>query len=345
MRVDEKAEKQHYVPKVLLRNFCNLPKDQICAFDKWNGKSFKTNISNVASERNYNVYKDGDETLNAEPFYTSLESEVSQAFEKLNTHRRLSILSAVDIEALTHFVAAQYLRSKNLREAHLMLNLDFIERIKSMGHKPKDVSGFQELNEESVKRLSFEMLQILPDLVGQIHNKELLLLETNIDNPFFVSDNPVVLHNERQFGAYGNIGFALPGIQIYMPLSSTLALAMWCPTITEKGFESYQSLCMTLEKSSEAALHNANEFLKTEAAKTRDEAIHLLESDPPMRFYKLFSEGRPIFQSEENVAFLNGLQVIFAHRFLYSSIDNFVLAKEMVEKDPKYKTGFMPQMN
>ena len=337
MRIDEKAEKQHYVPKVLLRNFCHLPKEQICAF--------MTNIGNVASERNYNVYKDGDETLNAEPFYIWLESEVSQVFEKLNTHRQLSILSAVDIEALTHFVAAQYLRAKNLREAHLMLNFDFIERIKSMGHKPKDVSGFQELNEESVKRLSFEMLQKLPELVGHIHNKELLLLETNVDNPFFVSDNPVVLHNERQFGAYGNIGFALPGIQIYMPLSNTLALAMWCPTITDGGRKIYQSFLMTLKSNSEAALNCSNEFLKIEATKTRDEVNHLLETDPSMRFHRLFSEGRPILQNKENVKFMNSLQIIFAHRFLYSSNDNFALANEMIEKDPKYKTGFTPRMN
>ncbi|MGE9641640.1 DUF4238 domain-containing protein, partial [Escherichia coli] len=60
----------------------------------------------------------------------------------------------------------------------------------------------------------------LRQLVQQVsHIKHLLskdwyLLETRPEHPFYVSDNPVVLENRNDFGVYGNIGLAVPGIQI-----------------------------------------------------------------------------------------------------------------------------------
>jgi len=40
---------------------------------------------------------------------------------------------------------------------------------------------------------------------------------------FYLGDNPVLaLNNTRDFGPYGNIGLAVPGIEIYLPLTSDL---------------------------------------------------------------------------------------------------------------------------
>ncbi|MGA3715913.1 DUF4238 domain-containing protein, partial [Escherichia coli] len=88
----------------------------------------------------------------------------------------------------------------------------------------------------------------LRQLVQQVsHIKHLLskdwyLLETRPEHPFYVSDNPVVLENRNDFGVYGNIGLAVPGIQIYLPLSSTLMLAMYCPSIREQKVREKQHL-------------------------------------------------------------------------------------------------------
>jgi hypothetical protein len=36
----------------------------------------------------------------------------------------------------------------------------------------------------------------------------------------YISDNPITLFNQKNFGFYGNLGLRCPGIEIYLPLSS-----------------------------------------------------------------------------------------------------------------------------
>ncbi len=75
----------------------------------------------------------------------------------------------------------------------------------------------------------------LRQLVQQVSHIDLLLkkdwylLETRPERPFYVSDNPVVLKNSNDFGPYGNLGLVVRGIQIYLPLSSTLMLGHVLP--------------------------------------------------------------------------------------------------------------------
>ena len=78
--------------------------------------------------------------------------------------------------------------------------------------------------------------------IKHLLSKAWYLLETRPEHPFYVSDNPVVLENRNDFGVYGNIGLAVPGIQIYLPLSSTLMLAMYCPSIREQKVREKQHL-------------------------------------------------------------------------------------------------------
>ena len=59
MRDDEKPENQHYVPKMLLRNFCISNTEQIYVYDKWERRSFQTNIKNISCERDFNVAEQG----------------------------------------------------------------------------------------------------------------------------------------------------------------------------------------------------------------------------------------------------------------------------------------------
>lgn len=84
--------------------------------------------------------------------------------------------------------------------------------------------------------------------IDHLLSKEWYLLETKPEHPFFVSDNPVVMENSNDLGPYGNIGLVVLGIQIYLPLSSMLMLAMYCPSIREKMARDKQSLQQILAK-------------------------------------------------------------------------------------------------
>jgi hypothetical protein len=58
----------------------------------------------------------------------------------------------------------------------------------------------------------------------------------------YISDNPFVRTNQQTFGPYGNLGLMCPGIELYMPLSSNLVLAMYCPSFGVKFLEIHNEL-------------------------------------------------------------------------------------------------------
>jgi hypothetical protein len=41
------------------------------------------------------------------------------------------------------------------------------------------------------------------------------------------------MHNERDFGVYGSIGFAVAGVEVHFPIGPTLTLFIPCPTTIE----------------------------------------------------------------------------------------------------------------
>ena len=58
-------------------------------------------------------------------------------------------------------------------------------------------------------------------------NKVWTLCES--DKSFFISDNPVVLHNSINKNEFvGTLGLDSYGIEIYLPLSASLTLCIFC---------------------------------------------------------------------------------------------------------------------
>jgi Protein of unknown function (DUF4238) len=57
-----------------------------------------------------------------------------------------------------------------------------------------------------------------------------MLLRARAPESLYISDNPITLFNSKDFGFRGNLGLACFGIEIYLPLSSHLTLAIFCPS-------------------------------------------------------------------------------------------------------------------
>lgn len=348
MRNDNKAENQHYVPKMLLRNFCISGTEKVCVFDKWESRVFTPNIAGIVSERDFNVAKVDDRQINLEPFYTFVESSAKTAIDKLVKHRTLTVLDALDIATINIFVAAQYLRSKHTRETFGELNKAMADHIRRMGHDPNEVEGFKELTAEEIKELSLEMAEYIPEFAEHINQKDWLLYETTEADPFYVADNPVVLRNEKTFGPYGNLGFAVPGIQIYLPLSSTLALAMWCPSILGESYATVGKLQGPLEQQKGLALLGATEAIRQQAAKKQKLLQAQLDTSKELKqaleLHRHYETGTPIMQASQNVEFMNYLQVRFAHRYVMCQKDGFELARRIMKEKPEWKIGLMPRI-
>ena len=112
------------------------------------------------------------------------------------------------------------------------------------GIDPEKVSNYRPLqDEEDIKLASMAFLRdATVDLVPIMLAKGWVLIQTSKGEPFLIGDHPVTLHNERTFGVRGNIGFAVPGIEIYLPLSKELALYFTCPTNVASLLESNKKL-------------------------------------------------------------------------------------------------------
>jgi hypothetical protein len=350
MRQDGKPENQHYVPKMLLKNFCNS-KEQLYVYDKWEKRIFPgpTNMKKVAAERNFNVVEQNGEKLDTEPVFTFIETNAEQVISKLLKAQKLSILTSKDETILALFVAMQYFRTKHTRESITQMNAAIAAHIRRVGHDPAKVEGFKELNELEIKALSLQMLQSVPECASYIEGKHWLLLQASQETLFYISDNPIAFHNDKTFGPYGNLGFAAPGIQIYCPLSPTFTFAMYCPSVLGEGHQIQENHQSNINQQKALAILGSTPKIRKSAGIFVDSMTSFIESHPTMKeSMKLFERsaaGEPIPQSPENMEFANYLQVRFSNRYVYSYKNDFELVERILNDHPNWNKGLMPRMD
>lgn len=336
-----KSENQHYVPQFLLRNF-SIPEkkgkdEQIYVFDKHTDKIFPTNIKNIASERGFYDFYIGEEDRSLEPSLSDLEAHTRQALDKIIENENLSALSEEDKYWIALFVGVQFLRVKKQREMMKKLSKEMAERIREMGFDPKEIEDAQEMDDEQVKMMTLRSFaKNSPALAELVLRKIWILFKFPEQNPLYVSDHPVTMHNDESFGAYGNIGFGVPMIQIYLPISSNLALGFWCPAMERKFRENIAEIEKTEQNIRMNLVMNPN------IDRSQAEALLELckkEKQKPFGFIEKVNAGLPITQTADQVTFMNSLQVHWAHRFVMCREDDFALVKQMISDNEKYRTG------
>lgn len=225
-------DNEHYVPQFLLKNFgTGTRNNQIHVFDKHEGKKFRTNVRNVASESGF--YQVGD--FKAEKLFERLDKEAHLVINKIIQRKNLAGLTSQEISWLYTFVASQKIRTRQFREEAIQMNQAIEKKIIDMGGNPKDVENFDYLDKESVKTFSLGILfNNFPEIISGFTSKFIVLMEAPKGNKYYISDNPLTLQNENDFGPYGNLGLKVLGIEIYLPLSPYLTLAFLCPSFHEK---------------------------------------------------------------------------------------------------------------
>src|SRR5437867_1963888 len=113
------------------------------------------------------------------------------------------------------------LRTKAARATFQEIGAAMKDKIEAMGHRMEDIPGWQPQTEDTVKRGTLIAIrEALSSYAEIIALREFRLAEAAPGRGFYLGDNPVCLHNARTFGPYGNLGLAVPGIEIYLPLSS-----------------------------------------------------------------------------------------------------------------------------
>ena len=171
------APVQHYVPQFLLRNFCAGAKPKIWAFDKNTGKSFETNVRNIAGEREFYDLSVGDATLSLEEGLSKLETQAGTVIDRIIGARSLGVLSDDDRELLAVFVSTQIQRGPNPRQSMLAMNQELRRVLK--GRFGIEDGDFPELTAEEAKAMTMKSLTEPQQFAEHILNKAWLMFETS----------------------------------------------------------------------------------------------------------------------------------------------------------------------
>jgi hypothetical protein len=323
------AKVQHYVPQFLLRNFGSGKKERVHVFDKQTGRVFVTNPRNIAAESGFYDFKVDTRNYTLEPGLSEVEGKAKPLLSRILKEDTLSAITAEERAFLCHFFAIQFTRTRQFKEQWRAMPVLLGEWLKR-SHSQEELEAVAHLMEvpdenRTNMEISAFMSKAVKEFAPHFASKIWLLLQTDKKNPFVVGDHPLAMQNAIDHSPMGNLGLAVPGIEIYFPLSPTRALAMWCFSYAEPFLNGARQI-RALERTAPhalAAMENPDGILRTAAAIERHE---LLPYTP------------------ENVVNFNSLQVRFAERYLMADRDHFALARQMISNHPKMRGGPRPEV-
>jgi Protein of unknown function (DUF4238) len=304
---------QHYVPQFLLRGFHTGNEAQIWAFDKTKSKSFTTAIDKVASEHGfYNV--DGSAQL--DDVIRKFEEATAPIIKEIRERKSLAGIDEYKRIWLSGFTALQYVRTRAFseRSQDMMRQITHVATQMSGGELSEQVRkqlGLDEPGTEHEKALS-TILGLVRPAVDELQKKHLILYRSDGSLLFCIGDSPVALHNTLNpgDGIRGTLGLAVPGIEVYLPISKDLVLAYMCLSIAVS--------CIGLEE------------------EARSMGFTHAHAGPYLRAIK---HGTAVLMEKEYIRFQNSLQLGFAERFVYSSVDNFEDARYILAGNPRHRVG------
>lgn len=297
------SKNHHFVPQSILRNFSiNGKERQIFVFDKQSYNKFPSSIEKAGSENNFNTIELGPSKINFEDAFKKIDDLTPVILRKIINSETLEILNNEELLKLSFIATVQFLRTKLQRTS----SIDFLEQLKNrLVESEININGienFESLSNEDAKLISLGHLSKIQNYVQYFTTKDLLLLKAVEHTDFWISDNPVVLHNTFP---YGEIGLNAKGIEIYFPISSKFCLAFYCPSILLK-----------LEKMfvrAEAEIDSDDNWLK--------------------QLYFGIKNRKSVPAKLSSVNFINELQIHSSSRFIYSKTDDFSFAEKVLNNN------------
>lgn len=335
------SQNQHYVPKFILRQFlADTDGERVAVYDKQTDKTFVTSIRNVMAENRFNDFLfDDDWIVSFEPFACAAEDQVLPTYRRVLETRRLGN-SPQEKAALALLIAFQLLRTKANRNSWQQVEELIVAKVEEGGGKMQDVQGWEDwqpATENSLKRDHLlSIRKSIGDFAQIIATKDFLLAAPAEGRSFYLGDNPVCLNNMQTFGPHGNLGLAVTGIEIYMPLASDLLLCAWCPSILSTLRSDYEKVVRQ---------RRCDAVGQVMAGKmTAQEMKELMEQfgaadEPAASLLSAAAESRPVSSTGENMDYLNSLQTSFASRYVVCQQADFGLAQRFCRENPDARRG------
>jgi hypothetical protein len=337
------AQNQHYVPRFILRQFlCDAEKEQVAVYDKHGDKTFITAIKNIMAEHRFHDFVIEEVEASFEPIATKIEQIVLPVYRKVLETRRLD-RNAESQAALALLIAFQLLRTKAQRGMWTALEAQIQTKVEAMGGRMENIEGWEEPTENVRTREHLRgLVNSIDEFTAIIAQKDFLLANAMPGRSFYLGDHPVGLYNQNDFSPYGNLGLAVRGIQIYMPLSADLLLCSWCPSVLADLSKRRADLQAEFEREALA------EVMAGRMAVGQMRAYHeqirplFAETDGLLQN---FQDGAPITSTSDNMDHYNSIQCSFAYRYVIAKDANFDIARRHNHEFPKFRKGHQPMMS
>ena len=327
MKFTTDTKKQHTVPRFLLDHFGfgkKNKKRKLFTFDKLNETIYPQSVYDAITRRCFYDLQNHPENTSLEPILGSIESNAAPVIKKIIKEKSLADLTSAEREKIAVFVLVQKARTLNQLKIMEHFGETMVDFIKESGADPHEVDGMQGFDDDDAQKNSFiTMILKYIEFAPHILNKGWILYETVESDPFYISDNPVTWHNDIDMSPRGSLGLEVKGIQVHLPLSSTLTIAFVCISIFEELTQAKQKL-----SAMKALGLLGADTIKMEVGLAR--GFKLLEA---------YEKGTVLQSQPENVMFLNSLQVRYAEQYVFSKKNDFELASEMVSTHEDIRNG------
>lgn len=254
----------HYVSQFYLRGFTKNggTKENLCVYDKFQNKHFKSNPRNIASQRDFNRISHKENPNIIEDELAKVEGELSISFKEIIANKTYP--SEKQFNHIINFITLVALRNpkkrsffddfyKQIADKFSMMTMAseeiYLDQCRQAGIKEKDIIPYEKQKEfvEDKSRYTVEVNQevhIQSELQNLDHLNDLLLqrnwyLVVSNENigAFITSDYPVSLISLVDRGPYG-VGFGLQATEVVFPISKYLAFI--------GVFEEYDSVNKTI---------------------------------------------------------------------------------------------------
>lgn len=297
------ARRQHYVPKCLLRNFIAQENQNLYRFDKRNNKVIQTDIGNLFVKRDFYTI---DNNTEVEDFYSNtIESKTAPIIKDIVRNLSLKHLPTKEFGNLLIFLMAQDVRSIRMKTAisNLLTQINrHIDQIyKETGQWPTDRYGNSvtshnfDSNELKRKQAKLIVENQAAGLQALMHNKAMYLLYAkDKGDMFYIGDSPVTMYQSRNIPNCGTYGYAAPYIEIYLPISPKITLALLDTNLHTARIQPHLSTLLIDHKKvkflNQLQVAWANRYVAS-SRNNFNQAVNFLNSFP---YYRSHQEGTNI---------------------------------------------------
>lgn len=250
---------QHYVPRFLLQHFVGSS-GKLHTFDKHLERVWAATPINTFYENRFNeAVSDAGLVMSTEASHGKLETIAAPVIKRLLDGQPPQQLEAKDRESLAAFVAVLHMRGPAKRAFLIEQQRNHRSLFPNQVIPQQFAEQMGMLTDEEARSFSLDVpFSVGSSLVPHVTSKFMMLSVAYPGSTFLIGDSPVALYNGIRSPDYGNLGFAVPGIEIHLPLSATVMLSCVDPVLVELASKKSTALASAVRSGSRVKLTPEN---------------------------------------------------------------------------------------